>query len=224
MEISKVYCLFEQSGTFKNAFIKLGIPAEDYDLENNFDQTDVKINLFTELSREHNGFESIFNKIKNKDLVLAFFPCTYFSDQSQLNSRGDNAAMKEWTLEDKLKHSQKQMAMRKYYYHNMCDLCLAAIKYNFQLIIENPAGHCGFLNQYFPIKNKLICRDRRKLGDKYRKPTTFYFVNCFPTFHLDKEFEVTKKIPRVEDDSGFTRSEITPQFAENFIKNFILED
>ena len=28
--INKVHCFFEQSGTFKNEFIKLGIPAEDY--------------------------------------------------------------------------------------------------------------------------------------------------------------------------------------------------
>ena len=36
----KVHCLFEQSGTFKNEFKKLGIPAEDYDIQNNFAQTD----------------------------------------------------------------------------------------------------------------------------------------------------------------------------------------
>ena len=30
MEIKgKVYCFFEQAGTFKNEFIKLGIPDED---------------------------------------------------------------------------------------------------------------------------------------------------------------------------------------------------
>lgn len=28
----KVHCFFEQSGAFKNEFIKLGIPAEDYDI------------------------------------------------------------------------------------------------------------------------------------------------------------------------------------------------
>lgn len=32
----KVHCFFEQSGTFKNEFKKLGIPAEDYDIQNNF--------------------------------------------------------------------------------------------------------------------------------------------------------------------------------------------
>ena len=36
----KVHCFFEQSGTFKNEFIKLGIPAEDYDIQNNFGETD----------------------------------------------------------------------------------------------------------------------------------------------------------------------------------------
>lgn len=37
MEITgKVHCFFEQSGTFKNEFIKLGIPAEDYDIHAGF--------------------------------------------------------------------------------------------------------------------------------------------------------------------------------------------
>ena len=41
MEIKgKVHCFFEQSGTFKNEFIKLGIPAEDYDIQNNFGETE----------------------------------------------------------------------------------------------------------------------------------------------------------------------------------------
>lgn len=32
----KVHCLFEQSGTFKNAFKKYGIEAYDYDIQNEF--------------------------------------------------------------------------------------------------------------------------------------------------------------------------------------------
>ena len=32
MKIQKVHCLFEQSGTFKNEFKKLGVDAEDYDV------------------------------------------------------------------------------------------------------------------------------------------------------------------------------------------------
>ena len=40
MKINKAHCFFEQSGTFKNEFIKLGIPAEDYDIQNEFGQTE----------------------------------------------------------------------------------------------------------------------------------------------------------------------------------------
>lgn len=56
MEINgKVHCLFEQSGTFKNEFIKLGIPAEDYDIQNNFGQTDHVIDLFAEIEKAYGG-------------------------------------------------------------------------------------------------------------------------------------------------------------------------
>lgn len=41
----KVHCLFEQSGTFKNEFRKLGINAYDYDIQNEFNQTDYVIDL-----------------------------------------------------------------------------------------------------------------------------------------------------------------------------------
>lgn len=51
----KAYCLFEQSGTFKNEFIKLGIPAEDYDIQNNFGQTDHVTDLFAEIEKAYVG-------------------------------------------------------------------------------------------------------------------------------------------------------------------------
>lgn len=51
----KVYCMFEQSGTFKNEFIKLGIPAEDYDIQNNFGQTDHVIDLFAEIDKAYDN-------------------------------------------------------------------------------------------------------------------------------------------------------------------------
>lgn len=58
MEIKgKVHCFFEQSGTFKNEFIKLGIPAEDYDIQNNFGQTDHVIDLFAEIEKAYGGVQ-----------------------------------------------------------------------------------------------------------------------------------------------------------------------
>lgn len=49
MKINKVHCLFEQSGTFKNEFKRLGIDAEDYDILNDFEETDHVIDLFAEI-------------------------------------------------------------------------------------------------------------------------------------------------------------------------------
>lgn len=55
MEVRRAFCLFEQSGTFKNEFLKLGIPAEDYDIQNNFGQTDHVVDLFAEIEKAFVG-------------------------------------------------------------------------------------------------------------------------------------------------------------------------
>lgn len=65
MEIKgKVHCFFEQSGTFKNEFIKLGIPAEDYDLQDNFGQTDHTDDLFRAIEDAYDGKPSLFDRIR----------------------------------------------------------------------------------------------------------------------------------------------------------------
>ena len=53
IELKKVHCFFEQSGTFKNEFKKLGYDAEDYDIQNNFGETDYVIDLFAEIEKEY---------------------------------------------------------------------------------------------------------------------------------------------------------------------------
>lgn len=51
----KIYCLFEQSGTFKNEFKKLGYEAYDYDIQNNFGETDYQIDIFSEIEKAYEG-------------------------------------------------------------------------------------------------------------------------------------------------------------------------
>lgn len=56
MEIKgKVYLFFEQSGTFKNEFKKLGYEAVDVDIQNNFGETDNVIDLFSEIEKAYGG-------------------------------------------------------------------------------------------------------------------------------------------------------------------------
>ena len=43
------HCLFEQSGTFKNVFKEFGHEAYDYDILDDYGQTDFKIDLFAEI-------------------------------------------------------------------------------------------------------------------------------------------------------------------------------
>ena len=56
MEIKgKVWCMFEQSGTFKNEFKNLGYDAVDLDIQNNFGETDYVIDLFAEIEKAYGG-------------------------------------------------------------------------------------------------------------------------------------------------------------------------
>ena len=70
----KAHCLFEQSGTFKREFIKLGIPAEDYDIQNNFGETDHVIDLFAEIERayEHRA-QSTEHRAQSTEHRLHYF-------------------------------------------------------------------------------------------------------------------------------------------------------
>mgnify|MGYP000780693252 CR=1 FL=1 len=52
-----------------------GYEAVDYDIQNEFNETDVIIDLFKEIEKAYNKKESIFDDITEKDTILAFFPC-----------------------------------------------------------------------------------------------------------------------------------------------------
>lgn len=223
MIFKDVFCLFEQSGTFKNAFEKAGYLAYDCDIVKT-EHTDYVLDLFKEINDAKDGKKgTIFDLIKTNDLVVAFFPCTYFSDQSQLNSRGDNFTQKKLTLEEKLEYSEKLMDKRMFAYKTLCNLCIIAIRKGFKLIIENPNGKVGFLRQYFPIKTKMIINDRSLYGDVYKKSTQFFFVNCEPAFNLEKTCKKNEnEIKIVEKKHTPERSRITEIFAKIFIENWVL--
>ena len=51
------HCLFEQSGTFKNEFKKLGYEAYDYDILNDYGQTDYQIDLFIQIKNAWGGIK-----------------------------------------------------------------------------------------------------------------------------------------------------------------------
>ena len=92
----KYHCFFEQSGTFKNEFKKLGYEAYDYDILNDFNETDYQIDLFKEIENAYDNKESIFDKFnKDEDFIIAFFPCVRFEEQILLHFRGEASVQKK---------------------------------------------------------------------------------------------------------------------------------
>lgn len=220
---SRVHLFFERSGTFKKAFEKYGFIATDYDLEAEHEEVK-KTDLFFEITKEYyDESSSIFAEIKKDDLVVAFFPCTYFSDQSQLISRGDSFGMKDFSQYEKLERSMKDMNVRAGFYQTLCRLCMIAERKHFKLIIENPYGKVNFLKQFFPIKPGLIIKNRMMWGDFFKKPTQFFFINCIPNFFLERISAPCTENNPIEKNHGFSRSRISSRFAENFIESVILD-
>ena len=54
-KINTWQCFFEQSGTFKKEFKRLGLNAYDYDILDDFGQTDFKKDLFAEIATAFEG-------------------------------------------------------------------------------------------------------------------------------------------------------------------------
>lgn len=123
-----VHCLFEQSGTFKNAFKKYGIEAYDYDIQNEFNETDYVTDLFKEIEGGYQGEPSLFDKINPDDLIFAFFPCTRFEARVPLLFRGQATQQKGWNTEKKLEYSITLQNELTELYVLLCKMVIVAIR------------------------------------------------------------------------------------------------
>ena len=230
MEIKgKVHCFFEQSGTFKQEFIKLGIPAEDYDIQNNFGQTDHVIDLFAEIEKAYDGEPSVYDGTTQDDLIMAFFPCIYFSAISQMSISFGATNYRKLSIKEKTDKILERSANREHFFRICVKMISVAIKKNIRLIMENPWSEQTFLKANFVMPPSLVDMDRTKRGDVYKKPTAYWFVNCEPThgqsFQRPKTQVKTIMSSRGSSVAGLCseeRSMISPDYARNFICDFIL--
>ena len=108
---------------------------------------------------------------------------------------------------------------------------LIHIAYNreLRLIIENPATEPNYLitGQNFP-KPTIIDSNRLRRGDYFKKPTAYWFVNCIPTYGETWQWDKPQKIidrckcSPVAGLCSAERSMITPDYARNFICDFVI--
>lgn len=231
MEIKgKVHCFFEQSGTFKNEFLKLGIPAEDYDIQDNFGQTDHTDDLFAEIEKAYvGGGTTIFDSITCDDLIMAFFPCIHFCDAKTLYFMGVSIGQKGKPLHDLMRQNIGFSKERERFFQLLMMFVAVCSERCIRLIIENPYNTSGmtYLENNFP-KPTIVDKNRMIRGDYFVKPTGYWFVNCTPTNGFseqrDKAQKTIMKCKRTKGDGicSEERSMISPDYARNFICDFII--
>lgn len=219
----KIHCLFEQSGTFKNEFKKLGFEAYDYDIQNKYDQTDFICNLYTEIYSASNGCKSLFDNISKDDLIIAFFPCIRFSVNVQLLFTCSTPQLKKWDIMRKLNYNMKLHNELSANYFLITLLVQICLEKDLKIIIENPYSKEHYLTKYWALKPAIIDLDRTKRGDLMKKPTQYWFINCSPKYNEVDEPINIKETHILEKDIGTPkRSLIHPDYARRFIKEFIL--
>lgn len=107
----------------------------------------------------------------------------------------------------------------------MVGVCLLK---DIRIIIENPFSALHYLHNNFLKEPTFVDSDRRRRGDYFTKPTGYWFFNCVPTHGTT--YQKPKKQLRVRESKSGShaglcseeRSMISPDYAKNFICDFIL--
>ena len=240
MEIKGVvHCFFEQSGTFKNEFKKLGINAMDYDIQNNFGETDFVMDLFSEIDKAYDNLtrqdktrqdKTVFDSIDPcQDLIVAFFPCIYFTGSvNPCYYRLDNRNYKNLTTEEKFNKILERETNRDRFYKILYKFCGICIIKGFRMVFENPYSSQHFLYNNFLKAPDVVDMNRMERGDYFKKPTAYWFWNCEPTngfsYQKDKEQKIINKLapngtPGICNEE---RSMISSDYARNWICDFVL--
>lgn len=224
----KCHLFFEQSGTFKREFRKLGYAAEDYDIQDNFGETDHVMDLFQEIDMAYEGGHSVFDTINTDDLIIAFYPCIYFCATSQM------AFFLGYTNYRRLKPTQaiekilEREKNRSEFYSRLIKLVAVCLRKEIRLIIENPWSEQTYLKANFLKAPDLVDNNRMMRGDYYKKPTAYWFWNCVPTYGESYQFD--KKPKTILSAKGSAnagvcseeRSMISSDYARNFICDFVI--
>ena len=220
----KINLLFEQSGTFKRSLREMGNDAKDIDISNAYNETDILIDIFdildSYISGDINATKSV---IFNCDLIIAFFPCTYFSQYNELMLSDKWRNYKYMSDDEKKRYMFNRKVMQNLYYDRLKALIEICKENKTPLIIENPVS--PFMTSFINYNNiDYVKHVRNKYGDNMRKPTYYLLFNGVYIEPLDKiETPITRTVEKLRDKKGnATRSLIHPNYSNNFCKHIKL--
>ena len=123
----------------------------------------------------------------------------------------------------------ERQTKRQEYLSKLTKFVKVCLDRKLRMIFENPVTG-SFLNNYFLKPPTIVDNNRMMRGDYYKKPTGYWFWNCEPTNGRTTQYDkIQKKHNEAESrwsaQSGICneeRSMISPDYARNFICDFIL--
>ena len=186
--------------------------------------------IYTRKFGGYDGKPSIFDSIAQDDVIFAFFPCTRFEAQILLSFRGDAHQFKNQSDLEKLERDLRLHKELSENYELITKLAIIVLKRNLQMVFENPMSEQHYLTRYWCLRPSIKDKNRRLNGDYMTKPTQYWFIGFEPKQNL--VFEpldyveyrthqgMTKKGEHSREER---RSEISPQYANRFIRQYILE-
>lgn len=216
------HCFFEQSGTFKNEFKKLGYEAFDYDILNDYGETDYVIDLYKEIENAYDNKPSVFDKCGG-GTIIAFFPCIRFENQCYMMFQGTQWQLKNKSDLEKLNYNLELHKELHDLYCLITKMVIVCIRKKIPLIIENPYSSEHYLTRYWCLKPGVIDTDRTMRGDHYKKPTQYWFINREPSNNFIFEPLIVNEHKLVHRTRNkVERSLISKEYANRFIREFIL--
>lgn len=133
------------------------------------------------------------------------------------------------TVHEKTDAILERSKNREYFFGLAAKMLCVAQERGLRMIMENPWSMQQFLKANFVMAPTMIDKDRSMRGDIYKKPTAYWFINCDPTngMTIQKDKEVKRIIHDCKPGihAGLCseeRSLISPDYARNFICDFIL--
>lgn len=160
---------------------------------------------------------------------MAFFPCIYFtSSVNPLYFTLENYNYRNISMKQKYEKIIERADKRNDFYKLLLKFTAIVNIRGLRMLFENPFSTRHYLHNNFLKEPAIIDSDRTRRGDCFVKPTGYWFFNCEPTFGCS--FQQPKEKKRVWESKRSTkaglcseeRSMISPDYARNFICDFLL--
>lgn len=131
-------------------------------------------------------------------------------------------------LREKVEKVLDRAKNRQYFYTLIIKLFAVVMERGLKMVVENPYSTMHYLHNNFLLPPTFVDKNRQLRGDYFMKPTQYWFVGFNPTTGCTLYNNPIKRVIN-KSKSGIhagvcseERSMIAPEYARNFICDFIL--